>query len=376
MKRQRRDPGPAVRVRRSPHLVIYWSRGACVACNYATGTRVRITPFVCEILDACTDWTPPSRVAGAVDEPGDPQFDQLLARLVALDLLQQEGHRVDRRELAMSRLMAWNPEAGFFHASSRDVAFGRGARGGTGVAAARMPPVLKAYRGVPRIPLPRPRRDGEFPRVLQERRTWRRFAPAPVTVDELATLVAFTAGVQHWVDAGGRRLPLKVAPSGGARHAIECYVVCRAVRGLAAGVYHYAPATHELERLRGPVRPPRLRAYLPGSEYFAGASAIVFFTAVLERILWRYPYSRAYRAALVEAGHACQTFCLTATWLGLAPYCVMGLADSIVEQDLGVDGICEPVLYAAGVGRRPSRTAWAPLPRGGRLRIRPNPHLA
>jgi hypothetical protein len=31
----------------------------------------------------------------------------------------------------------------------------------------------------------------------------------------------------------------------------------------------------------------------------------------------------------------------------------MALADSRIEKDLGIDGITESVLYAAGVGRRP-----------------------
>ena len=64
---------------------------------------------------------------------------------------------------------------------------------------------------------------------------------------------------------------------------------------------------------------------------------------------------------LLEAGHVCQTFCLVATWLGLAPFCTMALADSRVEKDLGVDGITESVIYAAGVGSRPAgmeRAIW------------------
>jgi SagB-type dehydrogenase family enzyme len=101
---------------------------------------------------------------------------------------------------------------------------------------------------------------------------------------------------------------------------------------------------------------------------------MVFFTAVFKRIMWRYPYSRAYRAALAEAGHICQTFCLTATWRGLAPYCLMALADSLIERDLGLDGIHEAVLYAAGVGRPPAGSTWAPLPRGT-LKARRNTRL-
>jgi SagB-type dehydrogenase family enzyme len=115
-------------------------------------------------------------------------------------------------------------------------------------------------------------------------------------------------------------------------------------------------------------------SYYPSSGYFAKAPAHVFLTAVFARQLWRYPYARAYRAALAEAGHVCQTFCLTATWLGLAPFCLMGLADSRIERDLGIDGITESVLYAAGAGHPPRGTSWAPLVRGT-LASRRNPRM-
>jgi SagB-type dehydrogenase family enzyme len=176
------------------------------------------------------------------------------------------------------------------------------------------------------------------------------------------------------VHIGDRDVPLKTSPSGGARHPVEAYVVVRDVRGLDPGTYHYAADRHALERLRRGASAKQLRTYVPHSGYFAGASALVLFTAVFERQLWRYPYSRAYRAALVEVGHVCQTFCLAATSLGLASFSVMGLADSVIERDLGIDGIGESVLYAAGVGRPPAGATWAPLPRG-RLLVRDNPRL-
>jgi SagB-type dehydrogenase family enzyme len=81
---------------------------------------------------------------------------------------------------------------------------------------------------------------------------------------------------------------------------------------------------------------------------------VVVMTAVFARTQWKYPASRAYRAVLLDAGHLGQTFCLVATWLGLAPFCTMALADSRIERDLGIDGVTESVLYAAGVGVRPA----------------------
>jgi SagB-type dehydrogenase family enzyme len=76
-------------------------------------------------------------------------------------------------------------------------------------------------------------------------------------------------------------------------------------------------------------------------------------TAVFARTQWKYPASRAYRTVLIEAGHVCQTFCLVATWLGLAPFCTMALTESPIERTLGIDGVSEAVLYVAGVGVPP-----------------------
>jgi SagB-type dehydrogenase family enzyme len=100
---------------------------------------------------------------------------------------------------------------------------------------------------------------------------------------------------------------------------------------------------------------------LAGQWWFGDASFVVFMTAVFKRTQWKYDYPRAYRAVLMEAGHLCQTFCLTAAWLGLAPFCTIAFKDSMIEQTLGVDGISESVLYAAGAGERPSDETQAHL---------------
>ena len=93
-------------------------------------------------------------------------------------------------------------------------------------------------------------------------------------------------------------------------------------------------------------------------------------TAVFARTQWTCPAPRAYRVPLIEAGDVCQTFCLLATWLGLAPFCSMALADSTIESALGIDGVTESILYTAGVGARPAGVEWAPwesIPYGRRV---------
>jgi SagB-type dehydrogenase family enzyme len=119
---------------------------------------------------------------------------------------------------------------------------------------------------------------------------------------------------------------------------------------------------HRLELLRKGATPAQITRYLNGQWWFGGAGAVVLMTAVFSRTQWKYHAPRAYRAVLIEAGHLCQTFCIVATWLGLAPFCTMALADSRIERDLGIDGVSESVIYAAGVGVRPEKADWAPWP--------------
>src|SRR5438094_2730871 len=90
--------------------------------------------------------------------------------------------------------------------------------------------------------------------------------------------------------------------------------------------------------------------YCARAQHAEKAAALFLMTAVFPRTMWKYRVARAYRVVLLDAGHLCQTFCLVATWLGLAPFCTAALKDTLIEEDLRIDGIRESVLYVAGVG--------------------------
>jgi SagB-type dehydrogenase family enzyme len=151
------------------------------------------------------------------------------------------------------------------------------------------------------------------------------------------------------------KLPYKTSPSGGARHPGEVYLMALRVEGLEKGLYHYQSRDNRLAKLPCTVSSRKAGAYCANQEYFAKASALFIMTAVFARSRWKYGRARAYRVVLLETGHLCQTFCLTATRLGLAPFSTGALKDSLIEKDLGLDGIGESVLYIAGVGLVPQR---------------------
>jgi SagB-type dehydrogenase family enzyme len=355
--------------------VSYWRGASIILHNYATGDVVKATPLVSALLNSCTDWREMSSVAAEL-QASPALTRQLLGHLVARHVLHRSDRALDPRERAMLAFHHWNPAAGFFHTATKNVPFTSSRLAEAALLRqARtwpMPAPAKYPRRSPVVPLPAIQRAGQFPDVLLTRRTWRRFSTRPVAASNLSTALGLSVGIQQWVPTSVGKMALKTSPSGGARHPIECYVCVRRVTGVRPGLYHYACDSHGLEKLRGGDMTARVRAWMPRSEYFAKAAFVILLTAVFERQLWRYPYARAYRAALAEAGHVCQTFCLTATWLGLAPFCLMGLADDEIERDLGIDGITESVLYAAGAGVRPHGVAWAPTIRGS-LKVRPNP---
>jgi SagB-type dehydrogenase family enzyme len=258
----------------------------------------------------------------------------------------------------------WNPAAGFFHFTGRDLPFEadllQTARYLEELAREEpMPVPVKHYPRAAQTPLPPPQVHGELPRVLMARRTCRRFVAGKLALADLSTLLGLTWGIREWVDVPPLgRFAVKTSPSGGALHPIEAYVVARNIEGVSPGIYHYAADRHRLELLRRGITQDRISGYLTGQRWFADASALVLMTAVFTRTQWKYRYPRAYRVVLAETGHLCQTFCLVATWLGLAPFCTMALADSMIDRDLGIDGVTEGVLYVAGVGKPPEGVDW------------------
>lgn len=356
--------------RRPPSLVCYWQDGALVAENYATGARTEIAPLVLDVLTRAERWQPIAAIAGQMPRVSEEALAGLIASLAAHDLLDVSRTPTDDPPALARAWNGWLPAAGHFHFATRDVKFTpREATAQRLKTRARRDPPPAALKppmagaGPGRVALPPPVMTGALPDVLLARRTWRRFGTRAVTLDELSTLLGLTWRVQEWieVEAWGH-MALKTAPSGGARHSIEAYIVARHVKGLKPGTYHYQPASHELHLVRPKATSADIAAYLPRQAWYGAASAVVLMTCVFERVQWRYPFARAYRTVLAEAGHHCQNFCLAATWLGLAPFCTMALADTRIERDLGIDGVTESVLYAAGVGPRPKGVAWAPWP--------------
>jgi SagB-type dehydrogenase family enzyme len=353
------------RVRRARALTIAWQDSALVAHNYCSRRSAPVTPLIIDILDYCDQWRTPADVFATFSTTERPILRQTLRLLVEQTFLDRTMPLAADRD-ALDSWNTWGPAAAFFHFATKDGTYEpEHVSRKRLVSKARVdppPPPTKSYGDTARTSLPHVNGCDGLGTVLLARRTWRRFGAAPLDTTVLATLLGLTWGVQSWAETTIGACALKTSPSGGARHPIEVYLLARRVSGISRGVYYYDPDAHDLVLVKRGLTARRLEAYLAGQSCYADAPAVFVMTAVFARMQWRYEFARAYRVVLLDAGHLCQTFCLIATSLGLAPFCTAALADTRLERDCAIDGVTESVIYACGVGQRPDDATWAPWP--------------
>jgi SagB-type dehydrogenase family enzyme len=358
--------------RRAPFVISYWRDGEFVLENFLSQQRVTCDPLAATILHFFHRYRPLRELFAALDGYTPASLAKAVRALARLSLLQRrgEGHPLEGKLAAWGE---WNPAASYFHLATKDLEFSEDHaeefRDTVRIAQSKpMPRPVKRYGNARQTPLPQPQTDGEFAQVLQSRRTWRKFSTRAVTRESLGTLLGLTWGVQQWVkipELG--EVAIKTSPSGGALHPMEAYILARNVNGLQPGLYHYNGTDHRLELLRRGATSKQITNWLGHQWWYGGAAFVVFMTAVFGRTQWKYNYARAYRAMLLEAGHLSQTFCLTATWLGLAPFCTLAFADSPIEKALGIDGVSESVLYVSGAGVPPEKQSKAHLLSGSEV---------
>jgi SagB-type dehydrogenase family enzyme len=230
-----------------------------------------------------------------------------------------------------------------------------------GAQADAAPPPAKAYPDRPLIPLATDRPDdGSWPaRSLQDalyaRRSTRRFTAEPVSLADLGALLWVAGGFVDSLEHAPGPAALRTSPSAGALHPVEMYVDVASVDGLDRGVYHFAPTRGGLEDLQrghpvsdyGDSRPSHS---LGGQPWLAKAPVLLVYTAVIERLQWRYRSPRSYRDLLIGLGHLSQTVLLLASAMGLGAVFATAVCDEDLERLIGIDGTSEILLGVAALG--------------------------
>ncbi|MFL6236669.1 MAG: dehydrogenase, partial [Thermoanaerobaculia bacterium] len=176
---------------------------------------------------------------------------------VWIDLLWEEGF-LSTVNAEDPDLVPWEFHDLLFHARSRSGRH-RNRYGGTypflGVTAPL--PAVKAPMSAETVDLHRPEierlrvEDLPFTRVLEERRSRRESGERPVTVQELGEFLYRSGRLRGVRSTETHEVSGRPYPGGGAIYELEIYPVVNRCEGLDAGLYHYDPQDHRLERLSG-----------------------------------------------------------------------------------------------------------------------------
>jgi SagB-type dehydrogenase family enzyme len=190
--------------------------------------------------------------------------------------------------------------------------------------------------------------DRDIYACLKRRRSRRVFGAAPLMLPQLAFLLWATQGVQRVF--GDNYSTFRPAPSGGARHPFETYLIVNRVHDLERGVYRYLPLSHRLEVccLDDDVG-DRLAAACEGQAFVAESAVVFVWSSVPYRSEWRYHVTAA-KLILLDAGHLCQNLYLACEAMKLSTCAVAKYDQDGFDRLLGLDGVDEFVVYLAPVG--------------------------
>lgn len=208
-------------------------------------------------------------------------------------------------------------------------------------------PAFKEYPGARRIALPKnpARPAADLWRLLQERRSERRFSGQSMTFDELALLLWASQGVT----AAAGSFFLRTAPSAGALYPIETYLAVERVDGLGPGLFHFHVKEFALEQLSDQAIGKLVARAALDQSFVAEAAVIFLWSAIPRRNMAKYGH-RGFRYICLDAGHICQNLLLAAAALGRKGCPVAALYDDELNGLLGLDGMEESVLYLAPIG--------------------------
>ncbi|MEV0881083.1 SagB/ThcOx family dehydrogenase [Micromonospora echinofusca] len=360
-----------MRVRRRDQLICRWDSDALMVALPGQRRWLRVTPDLFALLQRLDDYTDVDEVAAHFGDEAAEGATRALHQLRDAGILVADTDD----DATPPVWQHWGPVASRMHTEARDANYlvdspRRDATAAQIAADGEPPAPFKRYPHAPAVHLPRRALPLRTPveEVFAARRTHRAFAGTPVGIDALATVLACTFAPQRFLD-GGAFGPQqgRISASAGGRHEVECYVAVYDVTGVPPGLYHYAPEVHRLELLDASVDRQRIAALAYGQEPSYQGAFTCLTTTVAARLSWKYRHPRAYRLWMFDAGHYGQTFALTCTALGLAPFQTVAFHDSGVEAMLGVDADHEFATYllsagnpAPGDGTRPVGPEYPP----------------
>lgn len=189
---------------------------------------------------------------------------------------------------------------------------------------------------------------------LNDRRSVRKYSMESIDIEQLSYLLWATQGIQSVMN--DNTSTLRRAPSGGAAHPFETYLIINRVDGLENGVYRYLPLEHKLifmyvvEEMHSKVNEATPKQ--PFVQNFVSKSAVVFaWSCIPYRAEYKFDIT-AHKKILIDVGHLCQNLYIAAESIGCGT-CAVGIYDQkLIDKMLNLDGENEFVVYMAALGKK------------------------
>jgi SagB-type dehydrogenase family enzyme len=175
--------------------------------------------------------------------------------------------------------------------------------------------------------------------TLKKRRSVRQYQNKAITLEQVAQLLWASQGVTS-------NNGFRTAPSAGALYPLEIYLVSGNIDNLPAGIYHYLPEKHRLQKVKeDDVRNQLSQAALGQKAIQFGAVAMVI-TAEFSRTMKKYGH-QGREFVFMEAGHAAQNIYLQSVSLNLGTVSIGAFDKDQVKAILGIN---EEPLYILPIG--------------------------
>src|SRR6266516_3442499 len=227
-----------LKMRRSPHIVMYFRRGSLIVENYIMRRSFQIDLDALTLPRYFSKWRTSS------------QATQNLGGYT-------KGSDKDNTETKFGRDWLWPTASRYYHFSTKidepHNTTGEIKRYYTRYLKGRkQPPIYKSYLDRPKILLVKGS-DAEAPffGTLRRRHTTRELSGKPISFNDMSKLAYYTWGrISTYKTREFGELLHKTRPSAGTRHPIETYAIVNNVDSIDPGIYHYSVRDNSLGLLK------------------------------------------------------------------------------------------------------------------------------
>jgi SagB-type dehydrogenase family enzyme len=313
----------STRYKRSPFLLISWDKNEKLTVTHCDVFRqFHISELVFTLLQRLSNLMTLDELSNSFE-----QFPKELIKKIVLQLY-SVGLVIDEHESEKEKLLYWNL---FELCVQRQTSYG-GLR--ETPLSTPAPAPFKKVNSTQVISLPEIDYGlgQDLYDVLNARKSIRLYSSSPLTFEELAQFLYFSAHVKGVFNSQESQWSRRTYPGGGGCHSLELYLLCNDVTELQKGVYYYHPLEHALYFLMKP--DSRYKEILQtirantGQKLNRDPCVAVIITSVFGRTMWKYErlsLATIYR----DVGCLLQTMYLVATNMKLAPCAIGGIQDRI-----------------------------------------------